>query len=233
MQIPNIQHFREQKHILREMIDGLKYTFSQKGISALITTGMFLNFFAVIGITLLAPLFKYEKGYGEAMYGAVMATMMVGQLLGMAFISFLKLKSKDRPVVFFLSVVALVGCMIPVGLVRNVYLLFPFALVIGMAIAIMTILLYTLLQITIHPTNRGRVFGIMSTVFEGLNPLAMIASGFLAQIFDVRPTIVGSFACAAVVLCFAFFNKSFKVFLKSEPAVESNGGQPEHELPRI
>jgi MFS transporter, DHA3 family, macrolide efflux protein len=230
MQIPNLHHFREQKHIFREMIDGLKYTFSQKGISALIITGMFLNFFAIIGVTLLAPLFKYEKGYGEAMYGAVMATMMIGQLLGMAFVSFVKLKSKDRPVVFFLSVAALVGGMIPVGLVNNVFVMFPLALIIGMAVAIMTILLFTLLQITVHAENRGRVFGIMSTVFEGLNPLAMIVSGFLAALFSVRPTIVGAFACAGVVLLFAFFNRPFRVFLKSEPLPEALDEHPAQEV---
>lgn len=222
MHIPRIQHNNEQKHIWHDMLEGLKYTFNQKGIRSLIIIGMFMNFFANMGITLLAPLFIEEKvhGYGEAMYGAVMATMMIGQLGGMALISFIKLKSKHRSLVFFFSVTALIGCMIPVGLVRNVYAMFPLALVIGIAVAIMTILVYTLLQVTVQPENRGRVFGIMSTVFEGLNPVAIAVSGFVSLLVGVRPTIVGAFACAGIVLCFAFFNKPFKVFLKSEPLIE-------------
>lgn len=217
MHIPNIHKEVGQKHILRDMMDGMKYTFNQKGIRSLIIIGMFLNFFAMMGITLLVPLFKEEPGYGEAMYGAVMATMMVGQLIGMALVSMLKIKAKDRSMVFYLAVTALIGCMIPVGLVRNVFVMFPFALVIGTSIAIMTILMYTLLQITVAPENRGKVFGIMSTVFEGLNPVSQSASGFVSEVFGVRPTIVGAFICAAGVLGFAFFNKPFKVFLKSEP----------------
>jgi MFS transporter, DHA3 family, macrolide efflux protein len=217
MQIPKMIHSIEQKHIFHDMWDGLKYTFQQKGIRTLITIGMFLNFFAMMGVTLLAPLFQYEPGYGKALYGAVMATMMVGQLIGMALVSFLKIKPKDRSLVFFLAVAALIGCMIPVGLVSNVYMMFPLALVIGTSISIMTILMYTLLQITVQPESRGRVFGIMSTVFEGLNPVSMAMSGVVAAIFGVRPTIVGAFACAGIVLFFALFNKSFKVFLKSEP----------------
>lgn len=232
MHIPNIRHNREQKHILRDMLDGMKYTFSQKGISALIIFGMFLNFFAVMGVTLLAPLFKYD--YSVPLYGGVMATLMIGQILGMLLVSFLKIKSKDRSMVFFASVIALVGCMIPVGLVKNVFMMFPLALVIGTAIAIMTILMYTLLQVTVQPENRGRVFGIMSTVFEGLSPVSMAMSGGVAAIFGVRQTIVGAFACAGVVLVFALFNHPFRVFLKSEPIFESGGDdQPEPEWPHI
>jgi MFS transporter, DHA3 family, macrolide efflux protein len=231
MHIPQVQKVLEQKHILREMMDGIKYTFSQAGIRSLIIIGMFLNFFAMMGITLLVPLFKEEPGYGTTMYGAVMATMMAGQLIGMAFVSMLKLKPKHRSLVFYLSVVCLIGCMIPVGLVRNVYLMFPFALIIGMAVAIMTILMYTLLQISVAPENRGKVFGIMSTVFEGLNPVSQSASGFVSEIFGVRPTIVGAFICAAGVLGFAFFNKPFKVFLNSEPA-EAISGAGDGNLPQ-
>lgn len=235
MYIPVVVHNQEQKHIFHDMWDGLKYTFNQKGIRTLITIGMFLNFFAIMGVTLLAPLFNEEKahGYGEAMYGAVMATMMIGQLVGMMLISFMRLKSKDRSLVFFLSVIALIGCMIPVGLVRNVFAMFPLALVIGTAIAIMTILLYTLLQVTVQPDNRGRVFGIMSTVFEGLNPVSMAASGVIAEIIGVRPTIVSAFVCAGIVLIFAFFNRSFKVFLKSEPLPDGNGAVVNQDPPPV
>ncbi len=221
MKIPTQAPSCCDQHIFHDMWDGMKYTFRQKGIRTLITIGMFLNFFAVMGVTLLTPLFNEEPGYGKTMYGAVMATLMVGQLCGMAIVSFSKIKSTTRPVVFFASVVALIGCMIPVGLVTNVYVMFPLALVIGMAIAIMTILVYTLLQVTVQPENRGRVFGIMSTVFEGLNPAAQIASGGVAQAFGVRPTILGAFVCAGLVLAFAFFNKPFKTFLKSEPLPEA------------
>ena len=220
MTIPKTSSSAEQKHIFYDIWAGMKYTFSQKGIRTLIIIGMFLNFFANIGITLLAPLFKEEPGYGTAIFGPVMATMMVGQLIGMGLVSLLKIKPNDRPKMFYLSVVALIGCMIPVGLVSNVYLMFPLALVIGTSVSIMTILMYTLLQITVAPENRGKVFGIMSTVFEGLTPVAQSASGGLAEAFGengVRKTIVSAFACAGVVLLFAFFNKPFQAFLKSEP----------------
>ncbi len=219
MKIPLVKRESQPTRILRDMWDGLKYTYRQKGIRALITIGMFLNFFAMMGVTLLTPLFDEERahGYGEALYGAVMATMMVGQLIGMLLVSTIKLKPRQRPVLFFLAVGALIGGMIPVGLVRSPALMFPLALIVGTAIAIMTILIYTLLQTTVQPENRGRVFGVVTMVFEGLSPVAMAVSGFVAELFGVRPTIVGAFACAAVVLGFSLFNHSFKVFLRSEP----------------
>lgn len=217
MHIPKIQPSAEKNHIVKDMWEGMKYTFSQKGIRTLIILGMFLNFFAVMGVTLLAPLFKEAPGYGEAMYGAVMATMMVGELVGMALVSFLKIKASGRSTMFFVAVAVLIGCMIPVGAMQNVYVMFPLALVIGTAISIMTILMYTLLQETVQPENRGRVFGIMSTMFEGLSPFSMAASGVVAEFIGVRRAIILAFLCAGVVLVFAIFNRPFRHFLKSEP----------------
>ncbi len=217
-----------KKHILLEMWEGMKYTFSQSGIRVLITIGMFLNFFVNIGITLLAPLFKTEPGYGVEMYGVVMATLMAGQLVGMLLVSSVKNKASNRAKMFYISIVALIAGMIPVGLIYNVFVMLPLALVIGTAVSIMTVLLYTLLQITVQPEHRGRVFGIMSTVFEGLIPVSMAVSGFAAELAGVRPTILGAFSCASIVLLFAIFNRPFRVFLKTEPmaqAIESENTQ--------
>lgn len=227
MKIPMVRRETQNKHLFHDLWEGLKYTFHMKGIRTLITIGMFLNFFAMMGVTLLAPLFDEERahGYGEALYGAVMATMMVGQLIGMLLVSTLKVKPKDRPKLFFLSVAVLIGGMIPVGLVRSAVMMFPLALLVGTAISIMTILIYTLLQTTVQPDSRGRVFGIVTTVFEGLNPVSMAVSGFVAELVGVRPTIVGAFTCAAIVMGFSVFNHNFRVFLKSEPLPEAVGNE--------
>ncbi len=222
MSIPNARSNTEKKHILLEMWEGMKYTFRQSGIRTLITIGMFLNFFVNVGITLLAPLFNEEPGYGVELYGAVMATLMAGQLVGMLLVSSVKNKASNRYRMFYISIVALIAGMIPVGLIYNVYVMLPLALMIGTAVSIMTVLLYTLLQITVQPEQRGRVFGIMSTVFEGLVPVSMAVSGFAAELAGVRPTILGSFSCAAVVLLFTFVNQPFRVFLKSEPVPETS-----------
>src|SRR5699024_4682458 len=111
--------------------------------------------------------------------------------------------------------------MIPVGLVRSAAMMFPLALVVGTAISIMTILIYTLLQTTVPSNSRGRVFGIVTTVFEGLNPVSMAVSGFVAEIVGVRPTIVGAFTCAAIIMVIAVLNHNFRVFLRTEPLVEA------------
>lgn len=226
----------EKKHILHDMVEGLKFTFRQAGIRTLIITGMFLNFFVMMGLMLLTPLFEETPGYGRLMLGFVMGTMMVGQLVGMLLISFIKFSSKDRPKIFYSSIAVLIGCMIPVGLVNNVHVMFPIAFFIGVAVAVMVTLMYTLVQVTVPSVNRGRVFGVMSTVFEGLNPVAPMLAGGIAAILTVRTTLVSAFACAALVLAYAFFNRPFRAYMKSEP-LQENGGEapaaPEEEFPRI
>jgi MFS family permease len=236
MHIPPLQKQEEKKHILHDMIEGLKYTFSEPGRRTLIIVGMFLNFFTYIGITLLTPLFNETPGYGPLMLGLVMGTMMIGQLGGMLFISFLKFSSNDRPKVFYTFIAVLIGCMIPVGLVFNVHVMFPLAFFIGVAVAIVVTLMYTLLQVTVPAASRGRVFGVMSTVFEGLNPVAPILGGIIASVLPavrflsttitpLRLTILCAFGLAALLLFYAFFNKPFRQYLKSKP-LEENSGEP-------
>jgi MFS family permease len=185
-----------------------------------------------VGMTMLTPLFNQD--YSALWLGLVMGTMMVGQLVGMLLISFLKFSSKDRPKVFYASIAVLIGCMIPVGLVYNVYVMFPLAFFIGIAVAIMVTLMYTLIQITVPAVSRGRVFGVMSTVFEGLNPVAPILAATIATLISsVRLTIVGAFACAGMVLAYAFFNRPFKAYLASEPLPDAIAGQTELEDPQL
>lgn len=238
MKIPAIHKKIEHKHILHDMVEGLKFTFSQRGIRTLIITGMFLNFFVYVGMSMLTPLFDERPDYGALNLGLVMGTMMVGQLGGMLFISFLKFSSKDRPKIFYASIAVLIGCMIPAGLVYNVNVMFPLAFFIGIAVAIMVTLMYTLIQITVPAVSRGRVFGVMSTVFEGLNPVAPLLAGVIASFISVRLTIVGAFSCAALVLFYAFFNRPFRAYLKSEPIYDDTSAEeaeaaPEPEVPHI
>jgi MFS family permease len=248
MRIQAIHKHAEKKHILREMIEGLKYTLSEPGRRTLIIVGMFLNFFVYIGMTLLTPLFNETDGYGALMLGLVMGTMMMGQICGMLFISFLKFNSKDRPKIFYTFIAVLIGCMIPVGLVFNVHVMFPLAFFIGVSVAVVVTLMYTLLQVTVPAVSRGRVFGVMSTVFEGLNPIAPILGGVISSVLPsvyflstiispVRLTIVGAFLFAALMLAYVFFNRSFRTYLKSEPVGEDNDEasveRPEPGFPKI
>ena len=66
MKIPFVRRESQKQNILKDMIDGMKYTFGSKGIRTIIFTAMFINFFAVVGLTLLTPLFQSTPEFGVA-----------------------------------------------------------------------------------------------------------------------------------------------------------------------
>ena len=82
----------------------MKYTFGNKGIRTIIFTAMFINFFAVIGMTLLTPLFKSTPEFGVVKYGYVMGCMMLGAVVGMLIFSVFKIKPDQRADLFGASV---------------------------------------------------------------------------------------------------------------------------------
>lgn len=224
MKIPIRHRDGERKHILSEMADGIKYAFGNRGIRTVVFTGMFINFFAVCGITLMTPLFKSNQNFGVTNYGYMMGTMMAGAAVGMLLLSIVKIKPARRSGIFGISVMVMVCAMVPVGLVRNVAWLFPLAFVSGVTNAIVNVMLQTIMQVTVPAENRGKVFGILGTVMGGLQPIAMAISGAIAQVAGLRPTIVASFAVMVLAALPLLLDRHFKQFINTDTAAAASEG---------
>lgn len=222
MAVPKHAASRERKHIFHDVMEGIRYTFSNRGIRTLVLTGMLINFFAVCGTTMLTPLFNSEPGFGKEMYGLAMGTLMAGAIVGMLVLSILKLKPSMRSSFFSVAMMVMVTAMVPFGLVRNVAWMFPLAFIAGLSNAIVNVLIQTVMQVTVPSENRGKVFGILGTVMGGLQPIAMAASGAIAQVVGLRPTIVGSFAIMVLAVLPLLFDRSFKRFINTEVKPDVN-----------
>jgi MFS family permease len=216
MKMPRVRREAQKQHIVKEMMDGMKYTFGSKGIRTIIFTAMFINFFAVIGMTLLTPLFQSTPEFGVAKYGYVMGCMMAGAVVGMLIFSVVKIKPDQRAGLFGTSVMVMIFALVPLGFLKNVAWMFPLAFIAGITNAIVNTMLQTIMQTTVPSAYRGKVFGVLGTVMQSLQPIAMAISGIVASIAGLRPTII----CAFSLLVFAslplLFSRSVKAFINTD-----------------
>jgi MFS transporter, DHA3 family, macrolide efflux protein len=211
----------ERKNILHDIAEGIKYTFGNRGIRTLVLTGMLINFFAVCGMTLMTPLFTSEPNFGVKLYGYIMGTMMAGMIIGMVVFSIVKIKPSQRAGIFGLSMMVMVFSMVPVGIIKNVYWLFPFAFLSGITNAIVNVMLQTILQTTVAAENRGKVFGILGTVMGGLQPIAMAVSGVFGLLVGIRPAITISFSLLVLAALPLLFDKHFKAYINTDTTADA------------
>lgn len=220
IRIPYVKRESKVKHIVHDMTEGFKYAWSIRGIKILLGTGMFINFFVTMGVTLLQPLFKYTEGFGVERYGYTMGSLMLGAILGMLILSVCRIKPEQRFFYYKLSTYLMIICMLIAGFTKSFAIIVVLAFFAGICNSFISIITQTVMQITVSQENRGKVFGIQATVYEGLSPLAMALSGIVAHFAGVRPTIIGSFILAAIVVIPTLFNKTFGNFMNSDCCID-------------
>ena len=106
--------------------------------------------------------------------------------------------------------------MVPIGFLQNVNWMYPLAFAAGVTNAIVNVMIQTIMQSTVPSEDRGKVFGILSTVSGGLTPLAMASSGIIAGIAGVRPTIVAAFSILALAALPLLIDRHFKEFINTD-----------------
>ena len=220
IRIPHVKKDTSQRHIIRDMAEGFRYSWSIRGIRILMLTGMFINFFVTMGVTLLQPLFRDTEGFGVERYGFAMVSLMSGAILGMLVLSVCRIRPEKRFFYYKLCTYLMIVCMLIAGFTESFGVIMVMAFFAGICNSIISVITQTVMQVTVSQENRGRVFGIQATMYEGLSPLAMAISGIVAEFAGVRPTIIGSFIMAAIVVIPTLFNKTFGNYMNSDCCIE-------------
>lgn len=218
IKVPRIIHERAKLHFFADMRDGLKFVWHFRGLRTLITIAGLINFFAVMGIMLILPLFHQEKHLGPALYGIVMAFFTGGLFLGFLITSLVEFKPEQRFNVFSICYLFMCACMI----LLPVYLYFPImaalVFITGFVNAILNTFINTVMQLTTPQDKRGKVFGLLSSVAGGLMPVAYAVGGVLAEFISIRLLISMSFAVVLVCYIPMFLSISFRKYIQFDPA---------------
>lgn len=182
----------------------------------MMTAGI-INFFAVMGIMLILPLFHQEEHLGPALYGIIMGFFTGGLFLGFLFTSIVNFKPEHRFRVFSVCYLVMSANMI----LLPVFLYFPvmamLVFVTGFVNAILNTFINTVLQLTTPQAKRGKVFGLLMSFAGGLMPIAYATGGVLAEFIPIRLLISGSFVLVSIFYVPMLASTSFRRYVKFNP----------------
>jgi DHA3 family macrolide efflux protein-like MFS transporter len=221
IKVPKIVHEKTRLHFFADMKDGFQFVWHFRGLRTLMMTAGIINFFAVMGIMLILPLFHQEPHLGPALYGIIMSFFTGGLFLGFLFTSIVNFKPQERFRVFSICYLVMSATMI----LLPVFLYFPLmallVLVTGFVNAILNTFINTVLQLSTPQAKRGKVFGLLITIAGGLTPIAYATGGVLAEFIPVRVLISGSFALVSLFFIPLLVSSSFREYLKFDPDTQT------------
>ena len=186
---PLTRKIEEQKHIIRETYDGFRFIKNDRMLFGLVSVSCILNFFAAPIIVLIPVLVKQILHLEVKHVGFLEAAMSLG-IAGIAVILSIipEIRQKHKPIIlgiFFDGVFIALS-----GIVLNFQWILGFFILFGIFNGLCNISFRTLLQNIIPDERRGRVFGALTTINIGLNPVGYILAGFLADILTVPVVFV-------------------------------------------
>jgi DHA3 family macrolide efflux protein-like MFS transporter len=221
IKVPNIIHEKKQLLFFADLKDGLRFVWHFRGLRTLMVTAGIINFFAVMGIMLILPLFHQEKQLGPVLYGIIMGFFTGGLFLGFLFTSIINFKPEQRFKVFSLCYIVMCAAMI----LLPVFLYFPLmaglVFVTGFVNAILNTFINAVLQLTTPQAKRGKVFGLLMSVAGGLMPIAYATGGVLAEFIPVRLLISASFTVVLFFFIPMFVSTSYRRYVKFDPDTQT------------
>jgi len=224
VRIPRIVHRRGPQHFFADLKDGLALSWKMRGLRFLLLVVAVLNFFSVMGIFLILPLFQKTPALGPGRYGIAIACFAIGNLVGYLTSASVKFVPSCRFGIFMACFAIMGVSMIIFALIRIFPLMLGFAGIGGVVNAILNSFISATVQMVVPQDMRGKVFAFLGAISLGLTPIAMALGGLLAGLFPLRPLMA---VCFLIVLTFSvplFFNIPFRRFINFDPvkdAVES------------
>lgn len=185
-----------RKHILSELRDGFVFVKNRPTVFGILKTAAVLNFFTAPMAVLFPVVVKDVLHRGADALGFLMSALSVGYLLSSVALAALRERErKHAPIIWGITLSG--ASLVVMGLVTSygAYLLLMGAL--GVLIGVANILIMSHFQAVVPDEVRGRVFGFMTTLSGGLQPIAFGLIGVLADAVPVMSVFV---VCGVAVM---------------------------------
>lgn len=220
IKVPKIQRKAEKTHFKEDFKEGFKFVWSVKGLRYLIIMASALNFFASIAMVLMLPMFQQSEALGPEKYGLAMGLFTIGMVGGMLYTSIGNIQSSKKYNIFMMASIIFTLASTIFPLFNNFYIIIALLFVSGFFNAIVNALINSSVQYTVPQELRGKVFGLMNTVVQGLTPIALAFGGILGEFLPIRLVICLSFGITFVLILGFAFIQSFKRFIAFDPEVD-------------
>jgi MFS transporter, DHA3 family, macrolide efflux protein len=208
------------KHSLRtfqiETITGFQYVWKQANIRNIFLAASALNVFIVPLFGLLAFYVGDVLKVGASWYGFLLSSFGAGCLVGSVVTSVFSLTGESRSKTIVAGILTLSLALIGLGFAKQAYVALVLMALLGLATVLVGILTVSVVQMATPSEMRGRVFGLLATLTQGLSPIALGLSGLVTD--RLGPSQIGwiytlSGGIALGIAIALTFDKSLYTFL--------------------
>ena len=193
---------KREKHMFKEIREGLDYTFGYAPIKHLI---LLLGIVSLMGstYTVLMPVFAKEVLHGGSdTFGFLMGAAGLGALLGAVYLA------SRESLIKLGRLIPAAAALFGTGLIIMSFLkIFPVTLIlmvlVGLGMMLHTASSNTIIQTITDDDKRGRVMGFYTMAIMGTAPFGSLIAGFLAKTIGTPEAImVGGISCVIGALFF-------------------------------
>ncbi len=188
--------------LLRSIGEGLRYTYYEPTLRALITITAVVEFAFAGPFTVgLASLANVKFAGGAAAFGAMLSSLGGGLLVGTMVVSAIHTKYSFGKTIITLTTALGVGLTL-LGLVPNVIWACVLIAIMGMIAGYVQVLIQTWLQTKSDAQMRGRVMSVVMLSAYALTPLSYVLTGALVQVsISFMFLVTGAFLLVALTFC--------------------------------
>lgn len=173
---------------------GIQFVRGQRQIMILMSFSLVLNFlFNPIFAVVFPKTIKFTLGLGAKEFGVLEAIFSIGAMIGMLLLSIIPKREKNSKLIFFgittqSLIIVLFGIpIIPViyNKINNFYVFIVFCiLVFSMMVfnSLTNVPILTIFQKKVPDEYRGRFFGMLNTLSQGIVPIGLALIGVLSDI---------------------------------------------------
>jgi MFS family permease len=197
------------------LMEGIDYVKGNTGLKTFFLAVAALNIFSAPIYSLLPFYVEDTLQVKSDWYGFFLGATTIGFFTGYILAGTINLSGKARVILLEFLILLASANFIGLGLIKTPLLSLILMYGIGVSLGCTLILVVTLLQTATPLTMRGRVFGILEVIGNGLTPFSMGISGVVADLIDHNiPLIyITSGAIYCLIALSLFLNKELKEFL--------------------
>ena len=219
--VPKVERQNTEVTFKEDFKDGIKFTFSFRGLLILMGVSFGLNFFFAIFNILMKPWFNMDPSLGVARFGIITAFESVGMIIASIVLTNIKIKAENRSKVM-LSALFLQTVFFLLGVLINKFYIICICFFIACFFnTVSNTVSMSAMMLTIPQDMRGKVLSIITTCCMGIQPIGTLIGGVLGDIFDPRIVMIICFSICIIGTIPIFFSKSTKKILNYNPEIET------------